>query len=64
MLDVLRAFNYAILGYYILLNAVYGLLIIVAFRSLRRYVGRMKSVHIDELVLIDGEQVGVHVHVA
>lgn len=51
MLDVLRAFNYAILGYYILLNAVYGLLIIVAFRSLRRYVGRMKSVHIDELVL-------------
>ena len=50
-MDPLRWFNLAILGYYVVLNAVYLLLIAVAFRRLRTYVARVKSVHIDELVL-------------
>lgn len=50
-MDLLHTFNIAILGYYVVLNSVYLLLIVVAFRRLRRYVARVRSIHVDELVL-------------
>lgn len=47
-------FNVFIVGYYAVLNAVYMVLIIVAFSRLQTYVERIRSLHIDELVASSG----------
>ena len=47
---VLAAFNYVILGYFILINAVYFTTSLFAFGALRRYALRMKSLDLTELM--------------
>ncbi len=48
------AFNYVVLAYFILLNAVYLATSLFAFGALRRYALRMKSLDPDELVTSAG----------
>lgn len=47
---VLAAFNYVVLGYFVLINAVYFTTSLFAFRALRRYALRMKSLDLTELM--------------
>jgi cellulose synthase/poly-beta-1,6-N-acetylglucosamine synthase-like glycosyltransferase len=48
--NVIRVFNFVVLGYFILLNAVYLGTSLFAFGALRRYAQRLKSLDLDELV--------------
>jgi len=48
--SVIGAFNYVVLTYFILLNAVYLGTSLFAFRALRRYGMRIKSLDLTELV--------------
>ena len=47
---ILHAFNWIVLGYFILLNSVYLVTSIFAFRALRLYARRLKALEIDDLV--------------
>ncbi len=47
---VLATFNYLVLGYFILVNAVYFTTSLFAFGALRRYALRMKSLDLTELM--------------
>ncbi len=47
-------FNYVVLAYFILLNSVYLATSLFAFRALRRYALRMKSLDLDELITSSG----------
>lgn len=47
---VIAVFNYVVLGYFILLNAVYLGTSLFAFGALRRYAQRMKSLDLEDLI--------------
>jgi hypothetical protein len=47
---VIGAFNYVVLAYFVLLNAVYLATSLFAFGALRRYALRMKSLGLTELI--------------
>lgn len=53
-MTALSIFNGAILAYFIVLNTFYLVLSVAAFRSLRAYVKRLKSLHIDDLISSSG----------
>jgi hypothetical protein len=42
--------NAVVLVYFVLLNTVYLLTSLVAFKSLRRYVQRLRSLDVEELI--------------
>ena len=48
-LDFLVVINYVVLVYFVVLNAVYLLTGVLAFRHLRRYVQRLQTLSLDEL---------------
>lgn len=48
--SVVTVFNYIVLAYFLLLNAVYLLTSLFAFGALRRYSLRMKSLDLDDLI--------------
>ncbi|MFQ5538583.1 MAG: glycosyltransferase [Gemmatimonadota bacterium] len=48
------AFNYVVLAYFILLNAVYLATSLFAFRALRRYALRLKSLDLEDLITSGG----------
>ena len=54
MTDLLTAFNVFILVYFALLNGTYLILSLTAFRSLRRYIDRLESLQIDDLLASSG----------
>ena len=54
MIDFLTAFNIFILGYFAVLNGTYLTLSLTAFRSLRRYLDRLESLQIDDLLSSSG----------
>lgn len=54
MIDPLNAFNAFILFYFAVLNGTYLLLSLAAFRSLRKYVDRLESLQIDDLLSSSG----------
>ena len=47
---VLRVFNWAVLGYFALLNLTYLLTTLAAFSVIRRYTERLKSIHAQDLL--------------
>jgi len=51
---VLDVFNYLVLGYFVLLNAVYLGTSLFAFGALRRYAQRLKSIDLEELIRSGG----------
>jgi cellulose synthase/poly-beta-1,6-N-acetylglucosamine synthase-like glycosyltransferase len=54
VLIVLGIFNAIVLAYFVVLNSVYLLTSIVAFRDIRRYVRRLKSLDLSELLTLEG----------
>ncbi len=54
MTALLDAFNVFILVYFAVLNGFYLFLSVIAFKSLRRYVQRLRSLNIDGLVASSG----------
>ncbi|MCL1692794.1 MAG: glycosyltransferase family 2 protein, partial [Actinomycetia bacterium] len=54
MKEILLAFNIFIIAYFAILNGTYLLLSVTAFRSLRRYVDRLESLQIDDLLSSSG----------
>lgn len=54
MKEVLLAFNVFIIAYFAILNGTYLLLSLTAFRSLRRYVDRLESLQIGDLLSSSG----------
>jgi len=54
MIDPLTAFNVFILFYFAVLNGTYLILSLVAFRSLRKYIDRLESLQIDDLLASSG----------
>ncbi len=50
LLVALDAFNYVVLVYFVVLNAVYLVTSVVAFGEIRRYVRRLKSLDLGELL--------------
>ena len=52
--SVVVAFNYVVLGYFVVLNGVYLATALFAFGALRRYAYRMKSLEISDLVATAG----------
>lgn len=50
LLLALDTFNGVVLGYFILLNGVYLLTTLFAFRALRRYARRLKTVDVQDLI--------------
>ena len=54
MIDPLTAFNVFILFYFAVLNGTYLILSLAAFRSLRRYIDRLESLQIDDLISSSG----------
>lgn len=52
--SVLQAFNYVVLGYFILLNVVYLSMSLVAFRALQRYGRRLDTVDVTDLITSAG----------
>ncbi|MFV1970065.1 MAG: glycosyltransferase family 2 protein [Acidimicrobiia bacterium] len=54
MIPALMLFNWFIIVYFAVLNGFYLVLSVIAFRSLRRYVQRLHSLHIDDLVSSSG----------
>ena len=53
-MELLTAFNVLILVYFALLNGTYLILSLTAFRSLRRYIDRLESLQIDDLLASSG----------
>ncbi len=53
-ITVLIAFNAIILAYFVVLNTVYLLTSLVAFRDIKRYVRRLKSLDLGELLSSEG----------
>ena len=53
-MTALSIFNGAILAYFAVLNTFYLVLSVAAFRSLRSYVQRLKSLRIDDLIFSSG----------
>lgn len=51
---VLDGFNVVVLTYFVVINLSYLLLTLIAFRQLRKYSRRLKSIHVDELVSAAG----------
>jgi cellulose synthase/poly-beta-1,6-N-acetylglucosamine synthase-like glycosyltransferase len=49
-LTLLISINLLVLGYFVLLNSAYLITSATAFRSLRRYAQRLKSIDVDELI--------------
>lgn len=47
---VIRFFNYLVLGYFVVLNSVYLITSLFAFRALRRYARRLKSLDTKDLI--------------
>jgi cellulose synthase/poly-beta-1,6-N-acetylglucosamine synthase-like glycosyltransferase len=47
--DGLIGFNYAMLGYFAVLNAIYSLLLVLGWRSIRSYVHRRRLIDYDEI---------------
>jgi len=54
MTSALTAFNIFIIIYFVVLNGTYLLLSFTAFRSLRRYMDRLDSLQIDDLLASSG----------
>ena len=54
MIEILFAFNVFILVYFAVLNGTYLILSLTAFRSLRRYIDRLESLQIDDLLQSSG----------
>jgi len=54
MIDPLAAFNVFILFYFAVLNGTYLILSLVAFLSLRKYIDRLESLQIDDLLASSG----------
>ena len=54
MTNLLNAFNAFIIVYFVILNGTYLLLSLTAFRSLRKYVDRLESLQIDDLLSSSG----------
>lgn len=54
MSGLLNAFEVLILTYFALLNGTYLVLSLTAFRSLRRYMGRLESLQVDDLLASSG----------
>jgi cellulose synthase/poly-beta-1,6-N-acetylglucosamine synthase-like glycosyltransferase len=52
--DVIIAFNYVVLGYFVILNAVYLGTSLFAFGALRRYALRLKALDLTELITSGG----------
>lgn len=52
--SVLQAFNYVVLGYFILLNTVYLGMSLVAFRALQRYARRLDTIDVTDLITSAG----------
>ncbi|MGD2047202.1 MAG: glycosyltransferase [Gemmatimonadota bacterium] len=50
----LDGFNFVVIGYFLVLNSVYLVMSVFAFRSLRRYALRMKAVDVAELMATSG----------
>ena len=53
-ITILIAFNAVILVYFVILNSVYLLTSLVAFRDIKRYVRRLKSLDLGELLSSEG----------
>lgn len=51
---VLMTFNHIVLFYFIALNGIYFLMSMLAFRSLKQYSHRLKSIDVEELILNAG----------
>jgi len=54
MWDVIGAFNYVVLGYFVLLNSVYLSTSFFAFGALRKYAMRLKSLDLTDLITSGG----------
>jgi len=54
MTSALTAFNVFIIAYFVILNGTYLLLSLTAFYSLRKYVDRLESLQIDDLLASSG----------
>jgi cellulose synthase/poly-beta-1,6-N-acetylglucosamine synthase-like glycosyltransferase len=54
MWELIGAFNYVVLGYFVLLNSVYLGTSLFAFRALRRYSLRLKSLDLTDLITSGG----------
>jgi cellulose synthase/poly-beta-1,6-N-acetylglucosamine synthase-like glycosyltransferase len=54
LLIVLAAFNVIVLAYFVLLNAFYLLTTLFAFRALRNYNRRLKTLDVDDLIATAG----------
>jgi cellulose synthase/poly-beta-1,6-N-acetylglucosamine synthase-like glycosyltransferase len=54
VLVLLAAFNGLVLVYFVVLNTVYLLTSLIAFRDIRRYVERLKSLDLGELLSSEG----------
>jgi cellulose synthase/poly-beta-1,6-N-acetylglucosamine synthase-like glycosyltransferase len=47
--DVLLGFNYGMLAYFVMLNAIYTLLLVLGWKSIRTYVHRRRLIDYDEI---------------
>lgn len=50
----ITAFNYVVITYFVLLNTVYLITSLIAFREIRRYIRRLKSLDIGEFLMSAG----------